>query len=213
MLVVANHIHLTDPPLLGISLKRKVFFMAKEELFRSSLGAYFVRGLGSFPVHRGKLDRQALRSSQQVLADNLALAMFPEASRSRNARLKTAMPGSALIACRSGVPILPVDDRGRHNSYPLMRVQARSKATGEVLASSDIVVPVAAEADCQLCHAPVLDCAAVDPSLDCKAHGIGRTPFTVMTLDGDGQGNQPPGRPAQPHVQANGFQHEVHLLL
>ena len=108
VLVVANHIHLTDPPLLGISLKRKVFFMAKEELFRSSLGAYFVRGLGSFPVHRGKLDRQALRSSQQVLADNLALAMFPEASRSRNARLKTAMPGSALIACRSGVPILPV---------------------------------------------------------------------------------------------------------
>ncbi|NQT31571.1 MAG: 1-acyl-sn-glycerol-3-phosphate acyltransferase [Deltaproteobacteria bacterium] len=108
VLVVANHINLADPPLLGISLDRKVIFMAKEELFRSSLGAYFVSGLGSFPVHRGKMDRQALRRSQQVLADNLALAMFPEATRSRSARLKKAMPGSALIACRSGVPILPV---------------------------------------------------------------------------------------------------------
>jgi len=112
VLVVANHLNLADPPLLGVSLNRKVFFMAKEELFRSSLGAYFVSGLGSFPVHRGKLDRQALRRSQRVLADNLALAMFPEATRSRSARLKKAMPGSALIACRSGVPILPVGITG-----------------------------------------------------------------------------------------------------
>jgi 1-acyl-sn-glycerol-3-phosphate acyltransferase len=112
VLVVANHLNLADPPLLGVSLDRKVIFMAKEELFRSSLGAYFVGGLGSFPVHRGRLDRQALRRSQQVLADDLALAMFPEASRSRSAKLKKAMPGSALIACRSGVPILPVGITG-----------------------------------------------------------------------------------------------------
>jgi 1-acyl-sn-glycerol-3-phosphate acyltransferase len=112
VLVVANHLNLADPPLLGVSLKRRVIFMAKEELFRSSVGSYFVSGLGSFPVHRGRLDREALRSSQKVLDDGLALAMFPEATRSRNARLKAAMPGSALIACRSGVPILPVGITG-----------------------------------------------------------------------------------------------------
>jgi 1-acyl-sn-glycerol-3-phosphate acyltransferase len=105
---VANHLNLADPPLLGVSLERRVIFMAKEELFRSRLSAYFLGGFGSFPVHRGKLDRQALRSSQQVLADGQILVMFPEASRSRSARLKEALPGSALIACRSGVPILPV---------------------------------------------------------------------------------------------------------
>jgi 1-acyl-sn-glycerol-3-phosphate acyltransferase len=108
VLVVANHLNLADPPLLGVSLKRRVIFMAKEELFRSRITAYFLGGFGSFPVHRGKLDRQALRSSQQVLADGQILVMFPEASRSRSARLKKALPGSALIACRSGVPILPV---------------------------------------------------------------------------------------------------------
>jgi 1-acyl-sn-glycerol-3-phosphate acyltransferase len=108
VLVVANHLNLADPPLLGVSLKRRVIFMAKEELFRSPISAYFLGGFGSFPVHRGKLDRQALRSSQQVLADGQILVMFPEASRSRSARLKKALPGSALIACRSSVPILPV---------------------------------------------------------------------------------------------------------
>ncbi len=129
MLVVANHIHAADPPLLGVSLNRKVFFMAKEELFRSSLGAYFVSGLGSFPVHRGKLDREAIRRSQQVLADGLALAMFPEASRSRGAKLKTAMPGSALIACRSGVPILPVGIIGTEQIKGLGWILRRPRLT------------------------------------------------------------------------------------
>lgn len=108
VLVVANHLNLTDPPLLGVSLGRRMMFMAKEELFRSPLTAYFVQNFGAFPVRRGRLDRKAIRQSQQVLADGLALIMFPEATRSKSARLQRAFPGSALIAMRSGAPILPV---------------------------------------------------------------------------------------------------------
>ena len=108
LLIVANHISLVDPPLLGVSLSRKVIFMAKKELFRPKLIGYFVGGFGAFPVHRGQLDRQALRQAYQVLADGLALVMFPEGTRSRNGRLQPALPGPALIAMRSGAPILPV---------------------------------------------------------------------------------------------------------
>jgi 1-acyl-sn-glycerol-3-phosphate acyltransferase len=112
VLVVANHLNLADPPLLGISLGRKAIFMAKEELFRSRFAAYFISGFGSFPVHRGKLDRKAMHRAEQVLADGLALVMFPEATRSRSAQLQPALPGSALIAMRSGVPVLPVGIAG-----------------------------------------------------------------------------------------------------
>ena len=108
LLIVANHLSLADPPLLGISLGRKVIFMAKKELFRFRLIGYFIGSLGAFPVHRGQLDRKALRQSYQVLADDLALVMFPEGTRSRSGRLRPALPGSALIAARSGAPILPV---------------------------------------------------------------------------------------------------------
>jgi 1-acyl-sn-glycerol-3-phosphate acyltransferase len=112
LLVVANHLNLSDPPLLGVSLGRKAIFMAKEELFRSRFSAYFIGSFGSFPVRRGKLDREAIRQAQQVLADDVALVMFPEASRSKSAQLQPAFPGSALIAGRSGVPILPVGISG-----------------------------------------------------------------------------------------------------
>lgn len=112
LLIVANHLNLADPPLLGVSLSRKVVFMAKEELFRSRLSGYFVRSFGAFPVHRGRMDREALRQAKRVLADGLALVMFPEATRSKNAQLQPAFPGSALIALHSGAPILPVGITG-----------------------------------------------------------------------------------------------------
>jgi len=38
--------------------------------------------------------------------------MFPEGTRSHGARLRRAFPGSALIALRSGVPILPIGVAG-----------------------------------------------------------------------------------------------------
>jgi 1-acyl-sn-glycerol-3-phosphate acyltransferase len=91
--------------------------MAKEELFRSRLGAYFVRGFGSFPVHRGQLDRQAIRDSEQVLARGQALVMFPEGMRSHVGQLRSGFPGAALIAGRSGVPILPVGITGTENVW------------------------------------------------------------------------------------------------
>ena len=112
LLIVANHLNLADPPLLGVSLSRKVVFMAKEELFRSRFSGYFVRSFGAFPVHRGQMDREALRQADQFLAQGMSLVMFPEATRSKNAQLQPAFPGSALIALRSGAPILPVGITG-----------------------------------------------------------------------------------------------------
>ena len=50
-----------------------------------------------------------------------------------------------------GIPILPVDDNGQLQAYPLMQVRASDNA-GAVLASVDVVLPVASEADCQNCH-------------------------------------------------------------
>ncbi len=52
-----------------------------------------------------------------------------------------------------GVPILPIDNAGQLNAYPLMRVSATNPDTGKTLASLDVVLPVASEADCQNCHA------------------------------------------------------------
>jgi len=113
VLIIANHLNVIDPPLLGVSISRRVIFIAKEELFRSRLAGYFFGNLGSFPVHRGRLDRKALRQANQVLAANMPLAVFPEGKRSHNTQLQPAFSGAALIASHNkAVLILPVGISG-----------------------------------------------------------------------------------------------------
>lgn len=108
LLIVANHLSLADPPVLGAAISRKAVFMAKEELFQHRFSNYFVRNCGAFPVRRGGLDRKALKQAEQILAQGMALIIFPEGKRSDDSQLQPAFPGSALIASRSGAPILPV---------------------------------------------------------------------------------------------------------
>lgn len=112
VIFVSNHINLIDAPLLGAGLGRRTYFMAKEELFRSRLMAFFMTRLCAFPVRKGKQDRKALLRARQVLADGQALAVFPEGMRRQSLKLKLAFPGAALIALRSGAPIVPIGISG-----------------------------------------------------------------------------------------------------
>ena len=75
-----------------------------------------------------------------------------------------------------GIPILPVDDAGRSNPYPLMRVQAVAKGANPATATNvrgsvDIVLPVASEADCKNCHNGVDGIAAVFASVTTYKNG------------------------------------------
>jgi 1-acyl-sn-glycerol-3-phosphate acyltransferase len=107
LIVVANHLNNADPPLLGASLPRRIRFMAKQELFDSPVG-WVVRGFGAFPVRRFEADLRALRQAERILKEGGVLGMFPEGHRSRAGGMGPAQPGTALIALRSGAPLLPV---------------------------------------------------------------------------------------------------------
>ena len=112
LLIVANHLNLADPPIVSVSIARQTMFMAKEELFKAKFTGYFIGSFGAFPVRRSQADTKAVRQALKILADGLALVVFPEATRSPNAQLQPAFPGAALIALRSGAPILPIGITG-----------------------------------------------------------------------------------------------------
>ena len=111
LIVVANHLNLADPPLLGASLPRRIRFMAKQELFDSPFGI-FMRWFGAFPVRRFEADLAALRQAQRILKEGGALGMFPEGHRSRGNGMGPPHPGTALIALRTGATLLPVGITG-----------------------------------------------------------------------------------------------------
>jgi 1-acyl-sn-glycerol-3-phosphate acyltransferase len=127
LLVVANHLSVSDPAILGATLGRRLYFMAKEELFKGGLSTYFVRQFGGFPVHRGHSDREAFRQAGRVIQRGKALVMFPEGKRSKAGSLQPAQLGSAFIAYHNGVTIIPVGITGTEKIYGLGWIWHRPK--------------------------------------------------------------------------------------
>ncbi|MDQ3447807.1 MAG: 1-acyl-sn-glycerol-3-phosphate acyltransferase [Chloroflexota bacterium] len=111
LIVVANHISTLDPPLVGgwlaPLLGRRPRFLAKASLFVGPIGA-FLRSQGVIPVKAGGSDVEAFRAARAVLKGGGIVVIFPEGTRSVDGLLQEARPGVALLATRSGVPILPV---------------------------------------------------------------------------------------------------------
>ncbi len=108
LVVVANHGSHLDPPLLGHALGRPVAFMAKEELFRVPLLGPLIRALAAYPVKRGSSDREAIRTATARLSEGWATGVFLDGTRQADGRINQPMPGAALLAARSGSPLLPV---------------------------------------------------------------------------------------------------------
>jgi 1-acyl-sn-glycerol-3-phosphate acyltransferase len=111
LILVANHVHLLDPFFLLFSFPRWINFMAKEELFRSPFLRPWLRLAGSLPMHRGRKvteKQKTLNSARNALEKGLILGMFPEGTRSHDGKLRKGKPGSAVIASKTNVPLLPV---------------------------------------------------------------------------------------------------------
>ncbi len=108
LVVVANHGSHLDPPLLGHALGRPVAFMAKAELFRIPLLGRIIRGCGAYPVKRGGRDRGAIKTATARLLEGWATGVFLDGTRQIDGRVNRPMAGAALLAARSGAPLLPV---------------------------------------------------------------------------------------------------------
>ena len=111
LIIVANHVHLLDPILLVFSFPRWISFMAKEELFRSPFLRPIIHWGQAFPVYRRgttKDKQKTLKQAKELLDKGLVLGMFPEGKRSREGKLTRGKPGSAVMASRMGVSLLPV---------------------------------------------------------------------------------------------------------
>jgi 1-acyl-sn-glycerol-3-phosphate acyltransferase len=111
LILVANHVHVIDPILLVFSLPRWITFVAKEELFHSLFLRLWLRWAGSLPLQRdGKVGekQRILEGARKALEEGLVLGMFPEGGRSHDGKLRKGKPGSAVIASKLHVPLLPI---------------------------------------------------------------------------------------------------------
>jgi 1-acyl-sn-glycerol-3-phosphate acyltransferase len=98
---------------------RKVFFMAKDGIYKSHLFGEILTRLGAFPVHREGADRESMRLAEEVLRRGQALVLFPEGTRKSGATIDTLHDGAMFVAARTGATVVPVGIAGSEKAMPV----------------------------------------------------------------------------------------------
>jgi len=117
-ILAGNHLSWSDPPSIGLFLKRRYWFMANDFLFNIPVFGKVIPMLGAFPVHRGRTDRDAIRRAEEHLKNGDLLCVFPEGGTTITGTLYPFEGGVALLAIRNNVPIVPVAITGTDKLLP-----------------------------------------------------------------------------------------------
>jgi 1-acyl-sn-glycerol-3-phosphate acyltransferase len=132
-IVAPTHRSVLDIPFAAFVTRRRIRFMAKKELFSSTFGRWLFRRLAAIPVDRDVADRSALRASQAALEGGEPIGVFPEGTRRSGAAVVDLLDGVAYLACKVGVPILPVGIGGSEQIMERGRVLPRIRKVALVV--------------------------------------------------------------------------------
>jgi len=116
-ILAANHHNYLDGVVLGVAVPRPISFLVMPRVYRASpLHPPFHRQIGSIPVNLARPDPGAIKRVLRVLDSGRVVGIFPEGPFSREGRLVPGQPGVALIALRSGVPVVPAAISGTYEA-------------------------------------------------------------------------------------------------
>ena len=122
VIFAANHISNADPVILGAwlvpRLGRRLHWLAKKEMFSWPIIGWLATHGGMHPVDRSTADIEALRLARRILDEGHPLFVFPEGTRSPDGRLQEAKDGVAVLALRTGAPIVPIGIAGSDRVWP-----------------------------------------------------------------------------------------------
>jgi len=116
-ILAANHHNYLDAVVLGVAAPRPIHFLVMPRVFHASpLHPSLHRGLGSISVNLERPDPGAIKRTLRVLEDGGVVGIFPEGPFSREGRLVAGQPGVAMMAVRSGVPVVPAAISGTYEA-------------------------------------------------------------------------------------------------
>jgi 1-acyl-sn-glycerol-3-phosphate acyltransferase len=119
VLLASNHASYLDPPVVGVGYRgRPIHFMARDTLWNSKFGSWWMHKVGCIPVSRGTGDIRALKLTIKALKEGKVVSMFPEGTRSEDGELQTAKGGIGFIIEKSGCVVVPAYIDGAYKAHP-----------------------------------------------------------------------------------------------
>ena len=125
-IIASNHLSFSDSIFMPLMVPRPVIFLAKSEYFtgtgvKGRLTAMFFRLTNQLPMDRsgGAASALSLNAGMDVLTSDGLLGIYPEGTRSPDARLYRGKVGVAKLALQAGVPVVPVAMIGTDKVQPI----------------------------------------------------------------------------------------------
>jgi len=122
VILAANHASNLDAVVIGSELiprlGRRIHWLGKKELFAWPVVGWAAANGGVHPVDRDAADVEAFRLAKRILDEGQVLFVFPEGTRSADGALQEARDGVAVLALRTGAPIVPLGIAGSSAVWP-----------------------------------------------------------------------------------------------
>jgi 1-acyl-sn-glycerol-3-phosphate acyltransferase len=116
-LIASNHASHLDPPLVGSQIARQMRFFARKTLWSNRVARWWLDNVETIPVDRDSGDVAAIRRVLQALQEDRAIVLFPEGTRTMDGQLQKPKAGVGLLACKSGVPVVPCRVYGSFEAF------------------------------------------------------------------------------------------------
>jgi 1-acyl-sn-glycerol-3-phosphate acyltransferase len=117
-ILASNHASYLDPPLIGVSCRKDIYFLARRTLFEKPVFGPLIAQLNTVPVDRDRGDVGAIRAMIKLLKSGNRVLVFPEGTRSKDGNLQPARAGVGLLIAKSLAPVVPVRVFGSFAALP-----------------------------------------------------------------------------------------------
>ncbi len=117
-ILAANHASFLDPILIGMRARRPVRFVVSQEFYGDPRLNAVLRWFGTIPVGGNSGIFRSFRLIADAIARGELLGIFPEGGITRDGAMKPFRDGAALIALRTGVPVVPIHIGGTFEALP-----------------------------------------------------------------------------------------------
>ncbi|GAB2513970.1 lysophospholipid acyltransferase family protein [Paramicrobacterium agarici] len=136
-IIASNHLSVIDSIFLPLYLDRRISFLAKSDYFTGKglkgwATRAFMNATGQLPIDRsgGKASEASLNTGLGVLGRGELLGIYPEGTRSPDARMYRGRTGVARMVLEAGVPIIPVVMVNTEQIMPIGTTVPRIKRPG-----------------------------------------------------------------------------------
>jgi 1-acyl-sn-glycerol-3-phosphate acyltransferase len=119
-ILAMNHLSRLDPALVYIQLKRQNMTALVADKYKNYPGLNWIVNLfGGIWINREDADYQAMREARQFMNNGGLLGIAPEGTRSNTKALIQAKTGTAFLADKVCVPLVPIAVTGTENAIHL----------------------------------------------------------------------------------------------